>query len=233
MNSCTKDTAQQLIDKSMDFHKSNLLENSKLSFVFRDKKYSAARTKGTFEYKRIFTDSTGAVEDTYNNSGFERTVNGSLVELTEEQKRKFSNSVNSVIYFAVLPYGLNDASVLKRYIGLDTIANKHYECIEISFKEEGGGEDFNDVFYYWLDANDLSLDYFAYIYQTDGGGIRFRKAVNSRVISGVTVQDYINYKPTDSLESTTKLEDILALYKTNQLEELSKIELIDVIIESK
>ena len=46
-----------------------------------------------------------------------RTVNGAKIDtLSEEWIGKYSRSVNSVAYFAFLPYGLNDPSVFKTLV---------------------------------------------------------------------------------------------------------------------
>lgn len=65
------------------------------------------------------------------------------------------------------------------------------------------------------------MDYFAYEYQRDEGGSRFRKAYNQREVGGILFADYINYEgpyPTDSLASFDKF------YEQGKLEELSVIE---------
>ena len=73
------------------------------------------------------------------------------------------------------------------------------------FTEEDGGKDFEDVFLYWFDEQTFSMDYLAYSYITDGGGVRFREAFNKSEIGGIVFQDYINYKPEDKL---TPLEEM-------------------------
>ena len=58
----------------------------------------------------------------------------------------YSASVNSVHYFAVLPYGLDGKAVNKTYVNKVDIKGKSYHKIKVTFNEEGGGEDFEDVF---------------------------------------------------------------------------------------
>ncbi len=223
MSSCKTNEAQRIVDTSIKYHGSAAFRSGKMEFVFRERTYSSSRTNGEFIYTRTFEDSTGLVEDVYTNTSFSRKINGQDIPITDEQKRKFSNSINSVIYFASLPEGLNDKAVVKKYFGHDTIENKLYHCVEISFTQEGGGQDHDDVFYYWFDGEDKSLDFFAYSYHTDGGGIRFRKAINPRKIGKINIQDYLNYKPADDIEKSVELNQILNLYKANKLEVLSEI----------
>ena len=142
------------------------------------------------------------------------------------RQNAYANSVNSVIYFAFLPYRLNDASVIKNYLGKVNVLDKEYHKIQVTFRQEGGGEDFEDVFIYWFDSEDYILDYFAYEYQTNGGGIRFREATNPGDINGIQIQDYFNYKPKKGVEF--KLSEIDEYYQQDKLEKLSDIDLKNV-----
>ena len=65
----------------------------------------------------------------------------------------------------------------------------------------------------------------AYSYaENDGTGYRFRKAYNPRKINGILFLDYINYKPKGEI----KITDFEELFKKGDLEELSKIELLNI-----
>ena len=138
---------------------------------------------------------------------------------------KYIESINSVIYFALLPYKLNDAAVQKERLGKEEIKGKVYFKIGVSFKKEGGGEDYQDLFIYWFDVQDYSLDYLAYSFQVNGGGMRFRKAYNERFVQGIRFVDYVNFKPKSN---QVKLETLGQLFVKNELEELSKIELDNI-----
>ena len=90
----------------------------------------------------------------------------------------------------------------------------------MTFEQEGGGEDFDDVFLYWFDKEDYSMDYLAYLYHTDGGGIRFREAFNQREVNGVLVQDYINLRPEDEKIDIVTIDE---LYNAGELRKLLEI----------
>ena len=68
------------------------------------------------------------------------------------------------------------------------------------------------------------MDYLAYSYEVDGGGVRFREAYNTRKIGGVLFQDYVNYKHLKNTDVSTF--DIL--FEKGELKELSRIELENV-----
>lgn len=217
--------AQALVDKAIQAHGGKKYQNFKVTFDFRERHYTATRRQGQYTYTRAFTDSTGQVLDILNNKGFQRQVNGQPVPLTDEKKQAYTNSVNSVIYFALLPFGLNDPAVRKNYLGKVTIQNQPYHKINVSFAPEGGGVDHQDEFIYYFHQKTNHLDYFAYSYQTEGGGLRFRQAYNPRVVGGIRFQQYINYQPPSKQVPLAHLD---SLFRQGQLEELSRIELENI-----
>jgi hypothetical protein len=137
---------------------------------------------------------------------------------------KYSNSINSVHYFAYLPYGLNDPAVNKKLLGETQIGDGQYYKVEVTFDKIGGGEDFEDIYIYWINKETFKPDYLAYEFNTDGGGARFRKAFNERIINGIRFVDYYNYKASENI-SVYELE---ALFKLKKLELLSTIRLEDI-----
>lgn len=217
----SEDKAQTIIDESIGFHGLHVLDNADFSMTFRGMDYTYSNEKGRYQYTRTQTDSTGAeVVDILNNMGFGRYINDEEVTLTDERTGAYTRSVNSVIYFFRLPYGLNDEAVNKEYLGETDIKGKAYHEVKVTFEQEGGGEDFDDVFLYWFDKEDYSMDYLAYLYHTDGGGIRFREAINQREVNGVLVQDYINLRPEDENIDIMTIDE---LYEAGELRKLSEI----------
>jgi hypothetical protein len=220
-------TAQQIIDKSIVTSGADKVANSVIEFDFRDIKYLADRkSNGVYRLFRGFNDENlGMVSDGVLNNGFERHVNGHLFKVHDSMAVKYTSSVNSVHYFSVLPYGLNDAAVKKKLLEDVIINGKSYYKVQISFSEDGGGEDFEDVFIYWIGKEDFKMDFLAYSYLTDDGGKRFREATNERVVNGIRFLDYNNYKPKNAL---TKLENLDKAFENNELEKLSEINLENV-----
>ena len=222
-----RNEAQNFVDGAIETHGGKAYEQAHFTFDFRDRSYVYKREGGLYEYRRLFTDSTGQhYVDILNNSGFTRLINGDTAKLTAERAQAYASSVNSVIYFALLPFGLNDAAVQKEYLGEAVIADEPYHKVKVTFELEGGGEDYEDEFVYWFHQEANTLDYLAYSFQENGGGFRFRKAYNPRTVGGIRWQDYINYKP-DSLNSV-QLEQLDELFKAGNLEEVSTIELENI-----
>lgn len=223
-------TAQQVVDQAIDASGTQGIRNANATFTFRNIRYEYQAANGRYAYTRIQLDSLGnEVKDVLTNDGLKRYINDQEAEITEEKRIAYTSSVNSVIYFAFLPSSLNDAAVNKTLVGTVTIEGKTYYKIKVTFEAEGGGEDYEDVFYYWFDTDDYSMDYLAYSYnEDDGKGIRFRVAYNSRKVNGVTMQDYRNLKP--KIKDSVPLPEIDQAYQQAKLEELSLIELEDVVI---
>jgi len=153
--SCSNDNPQKIIDKSIAASGGQKYLSSTTEFDFRDRHYIAKRNEGVFSYERITKDSINTTHDFLSNDGFRREINGSQVEVADSMKTRYSASVNSVVYFALLPYGLNDASVEKIFLGETQIENREQYVVEITFGQEGGGEDHDDVFMYWINKKEF------------------------------------------------------------------------------
>jgi len=138
---------------------------------------------------------------------------------------KYANSVNSVHYFVALPNGLNDPAVQKELLGEVTVKEKQYHKIKVTFDQNGGGDDFDDIYIYWFNKETWKPDYLAYEFHVDGGGMRFREAFNERYVNGIRFVDYNNYKTKDMETSILKID---SLFEAGSLELLSKIELKNI-----
>lgn len=214
-------TAQRIVDQAIQASCNGLCDHATIDFTFRDRCYVSRRANNEFILERITADSTGVTHDVLSNTGFARFKNDTLIQVADSMATRYANSVNSVHYFAQLPYGLNDAAVQKELLGEATIKGNAYFEVGVSFKQEGGGTDFQDKFVYWIHQENYTVDYLAYSYETDGGGIRFREAYNVRYIDGIRFADYNNYEPA-SLE--VPLTELDVLFEKGDLKLLSKIE---------
>ncbi|HEO65837.1 MAG TPA: hypothetical protein ENI73_08210, partial [Spirochaetes bacterium] len=122
--------AQAIVEKAITAHGGKNYMDVKINFDFRDKSYEAIRKGKDFTYTRSFTDSVGTISDTLSNKkSLIRHVDGLAFNLSDEESKKYADSVNSVVYFALMPYNLNDPAVLKEYKGEATIKGKTYHKI--------------------------------------------------------------------------------------------------------
>jgi hypothetical protein len=211
--------ADSLINEVIEAHGGDLYTKADYSFVFRGKKYRFKNNENSFEYSSEEQKNDSLIKDVLINDSFERYINNHLQPLNKEEVGKYSEALNSVIYFATLPYKLQDASVNRKFIEETTIKEKQYDVVGVTFGQNGGGKDFDDEFHYWINKQTHKIDYIAYNYLTNNGGVRFRTAFNTRVIDGVTFQDYINYEA----PLGTALKDLSKFYEQGKLKEVSQI----------
>lgn len=225
-NACKyQPTVQEIVDNSISYSKLNKVSNSIVSFDFRKNNFKAKRNNGYYEFTRLINKDSLKYKDILSNSGFKRYINDNLVELSKKDKNRYSNSVNSVHYFSVLPFGLNDKAVKKKLLKPVFIKGKEYFKVQITFNEESGGEDFDDVFIYWFAKDNYKLDYLAYKYNTNGGGVRFRDIKKENFVNGIRFVDYNNYK---LLDKNIDFYTIDKLYENGKLKKISEIVLENI-----
>jgi hypothetical protein len=112
-----------------------------VSFKFRDKEYAAIRKNGNFQLFRTFTKDSASIKEVLTNNGFHRLINKKIVKVPDSMVSVYSNAINSVHYFSVLPFGLKDKAVRKKLLKATILKGKEYYKIEVTFSEDGGGED--------------------------------------------------------------------------------------------
>jgi hypothetical protein len=218
--------AMQILQQVLDAHGCGRMDPARIRFRFRGRTYLAERDDGRFRYERRFRNAQdNAVRDILTNTGFQRRIDGQPAALSAKDSSAYANSVNSVIYFALLPCFLQDPAVQAAYLGNTQLKGEPYHKIQVTFRQEGGGKDYEDTFVYWFHRDRHTLDYLAYNYLTDGGGARFREAFNIREAGGIRFADYINYKPRTGRRDVAEFD---RLFEQGELEELSRIELTNI-----
>lgn len=224
--SCTSEQfdAETIVQNAIQTSGGDNYKQAEIEFEFRGREYGAVYNGGRYEFVRVFKDSAAVVRDVLNNDGFYREVNGNKTAVADTMAVKYTASVNSVIYFALLPFNLGDPAVNKTYLGEVSLKDNLYHKIQVTFNQQGGGEDFEDVFIYWINKESNKADYIAYSYETDGGGVRFREAYNERIVGGIRFVDYVNYKP----EEGVVVKDTGKEFEKGNLKELSRIELSNI-----
>lgn len=228
VNYACKPNAQSIVDACIEAHGGKKYDDLSVAFDFRNIHYTITNKNGQYVYARLQIDSSAhKIEDIVTNDSFVRKIDGVKIQLPDSMAAKYTRSVNSVAYFFLLPKPLNDPAVNKELLGVTKIKGKEYYKIKVKFDQEGGGKDHNDVFVYWIEKKSKSMDYFAYSYETDGGGIRFREAFNQKSQNGIKYSDYKNYGFEDL---KTKLEDLDVLFEQNKIHLKSEIINLNVII---
>lgn len=214
--------AQEIVNLSIEKSNVNKLLNATVEFDFRDRHYKAVRNNGNFQLLRQFKKDSVLIKDILSNTGFKRYKNGKLLSVPDSMAVKYSESVNSVHYFSKLPLGLNDKAVIKKLLPEVTIKGKNYYKVQISFQKEGGGVDYDDVFIYWFDKENFKLDYLAYTFHVNGGGMRFRVVTKETFVNGIRFMNYANYKP---INNNIKLNQLDKQFEKEKLIKASDINL--------
>lgn len=215
------ENAQEIIQKAL--HQSGFDKSSfSVDFDFRNYHYTFIRKPSFYSFSRSTIQKDVEVKDVMTSSKpLQRFIDGKMILLSDSLQRVYSNSLNSVMYFFQLPKPLQDTAAINELVGAVVIHGETYWTLKVTFKEEGGGEDFQDEYRYWINQKNHEIDYLAYNYLTDGGGTRFRRAVNKRKIEGIFFQDYVNYKPFQKFE---QLDSLPSLFEQKELEQVSLIE---------
>ena len=221
--SCTSkkqedEKANLIVSQCIEEHGGKNYSDMNVSFDFRQFRIHLKQKGGIFLYERTSKDSlNNEIHDILTNDSFTREVNGEKQDLTQKDDDKYREGLNAMAYFALLPYKLSEPAVILKYLGETTIENKKYDKIAVSFKEAGGGKDYQDNFCFWIARVEHTMDYLSY----SSGGPRFRKAIKRERVDGVVFQDYENYKLSDT---TVAVFDYDKFFKAGNVKLLSKIE---------
>ena len=213
---------KKLIRQAIEAHGQNAFGDASFAFSFRGVPYRVARSNGLYRYERTVTTQGTAVHEVLQNSGFTASVAGNVLTLSPRVQGSRERSLNSVVYFASLPYVLEDRAVQPRAVGEVEIGERRYRVVEVRFAREGGGVDHDDVFRYWFDAESGRLDYLAYRFHTNKGGVRFRVATEHPVVGGVTFIQWDNYGVDDK---SLDLKSLPERWRSGKLPKLSTIRL--------
>ncbi|MGM0477683.1 MAG: DUF6503 family protein [Bacteroidota bacterium] len=213
-------SAAQVVDSSYQFYGAAVIEEQSIIFDFRKHEYRYVHSDSGLVRERILKEKNDSiVRDVWYKNELHRTVNDKVVALSDKNSKAYKSSINSVFYFAFLPKNLKDPAVNLSYLDEVQLKGEVYHKIKVTFDREGGGEDHEDVYLYWFNKSDYAMDYLAYSYETDGGGMRFRAAKNPRRVGGFLFQDYANYAPPEGAE----LNKLDALYEKGELKHVSDI----------
>ncbi len=217
-------TADTIIEKAIARHGGTGYDNMQVQFDFRNHHFKAIIAEGEYVYERTFKTKEGTVTDVWSNNKFKRMINDKEIRLRKENRRTYQTATNSVIYFALLPFNLDDPIVNRQLMRSVEIKGQPYHKVEITFDENGGGEDFENVYIYWIHKDNFTVDYLAYGFYTNGGGVRYREAYNPREIEGIRFQDYKNY----TISKDFPVQEMDYAFEIGELEFVSDIKLENI-----
>lgn len=229
-NCQSEKSVEEITSLLIEEHGGENYKHSEISFEFRGKQFNIYRNGNEFKYERVYTDTAGQnVRELIANKGKQKFTDGVEIELDKKGENKIDGAVNSVIYFTLLPFPLADKAAIKKVISEDSIEGEEFYLLEVTFKQEGGGRDYEDRYVYWINKNSNQMEYFAYYFHVNGGGSRFRKMVNSRRVGGILFFDQINYS-SDKID--TDIENYSSVFKEGKLEKVSEIIIENIVVKS-
>lgn len=225
---------ERVIRDGIEAHGGARFSAMEATFGFRGDAFRVRYHDGAFAFERTVMApraglAPGEVQvDRMDNAGTSRKVGGDAVALTPEAQRNLETDLNSVVYFAFLPWRLEDPAVRLRDLGEGQLNGTRYRKIEVTFEAEGGGRDWEDRFIYWFHPETHLLDFLAYRFHTGDGGTRFREAANRREVGGLVVQDWLNFTADPEVDDIARYDE---LFEAGLLRLVSRVELEDLRIE--
>lgn len=222
-----KVTTLEIVDRAITFHGGELYRasESELDVCSRSGCFHVrARIDGDlFEYE-VSQEKDGQKQRArLTNRSAERFENGKAL-LAEP--RAVQDWIMGRVYFAFLPYRLNDPSVYKEDLGLETWEGRSLHKVKITFAP-GSSSHAQDEYLYWLDPASGRVEQFAYSYDTSNKGLRFRRGINYRRQGGILFFDHENYGVEgDDLT----VDQITPAFVAEKMRLVSTVELRDVAV---
>ena len=186
----------EIVDRAIEHHGGYIYESSAAELDMCSKSgcfHVQARHKLDRFHAAVSGVSRGSrleVEST--NEGVTARRDGKTLELDAEAQQIHRDWAMARVYFCFLPYRLNDPGVYKQDLGVVDWDGRSLHQVKVTF-EPGSSTDATDEYMYWFDPESARLELFAYSYDDNGGGLRFRRATNYRRVGGVLFFDQENF----------------------------------------
>ena len=162
------------------------------------------------------------------NTSVSVSLDGEPLAVVAEAGQTLRDWATARIYFAFLPYRLNDPGVLQEDLGLEEWAGRRLHKVKVSFVA-GSSTDAEDEYLYWFDPESGRLEQFAYSFKGRPGGLRFRRLSNYRRVGGILFFDQSNL----GVEAPGLVVDLIdPSFVRQRMREVSRVELRDIRVES-
>jgi len=235
-------SARDLVARSIAYHGGEIYTSARSELLLCSKsgcsRLEVERDGGLYEYCATTKIEEGERRVCATNDRVEEFVDGELVigrvaagesgppgsPADEARERQLRDWVMARVYFVFLPSRLEDPSVRLEDLGSEDWEGRSLRKIKVTF-EPGTSTDSDDEFLYWFDPATARLEQFAYSYERNGGGLRFRRLTNYRREGGILFFDQENFG-TEGPGLT--VEKITSVYVEEAMRHVSTIELNDI-----
>lgn len=220
-----------IVDRAIEHHGGDLYERSRttLQLCSRSGCYDveSAIWRGWYSHTVERDRDDGRLSVQATNDWVRRWRDGEPVPVPPEEEQRLRDFVMERVYFAFLPYRLNDPSARRWDQGVEEWEGRRLHRVKVTF-EPGSSTDAQDEFVYWFDLESGRLEQFAYTYDRGEGGLRFRRAVDHRRVGGILFFDQENLGVDGDGLSVDALDPD---YVRDRLEPISRVVLREVGVE--
>lgn len=212
-----------IVDRAIEFHGGDVFTASTTDLDMCSRSgcfhVTAAMNGGLFDF--TVTEEAKGRRVRLTNDSLERWQDGEPVAVAPEEEARWRSFVFQRVYFAFLPFRLNDPGVLKEDLGVVDWNGRPLHRVEITFAA-GSSAGADSHYMYWLDPETGRLEYFAYDY---ADGLRFQKATNYRRVGGLLFFDRENAGLNAEGLSVGAIDPT---YVSDELRQISTIELRNI-----
>ncbi len=184
-----------IIDQAIEFHGGETFRSSETELDMCSKSgcfhIRARRDGGLFDFEVAGRAGDAHQRVRWSNDHLEVWRDQEPIPIEPAKRQKYMDWVSARTYFPFLPFGLNDPSVYKTDLGKERWHGKALHKVKVTF-EPGSSTDASDEYMYWLDPQTGRVEQFAYSFEGNPGGLRFRRAENHRRIGGLLFFDQEN-----------------------------------------
>lgn len=189
-----------IVDRSIEHHGGDLYDAVDVEFTIRSRsgEFRVRSRRDAGVYRTVITETVDHGEQTaervvdVSNDAVSLTLGGTVQDVSDSEQR-WRDFASARTYFPFLPYRLNDPSVAKRDLGLETWDGRQLHKVLVTF-DTGSSTDASDQYLYWFDPETARLEQLAYSFgEGEGAGLRFRKLTNFRRVGGLLFADHENY----------------------------------------
>jgi len=186
----------EIIERAIAFHGGERYENSETRLRICSRsgcfKVRSRVEGGLYDYEAEGKVGESSRRVRITNESVERWEGGEPVAVEPGDEQALRDWVMARVYFPFLPYRLGDPSVQQHDLGLERWAGRELHKVKVTF-ERGSSTDADDAYLYWFDPKTGRLEQFAYSFEGNPGGLRFRRAKNYRRVGGILFFDQENW----------------------------------------